>query len=79
MTLQQFTLVSTAIPPGDVFKAISTAIPSTMIQQAIEQTNTCEQRSRLLRERAALRGGQTRAQGDRGARQTGQRGGGVNP
>jgi hypothetical protein len=48
MTLQQFTLVSTAILPGEVFKAIATAIPSGMIQQAIEQTKTCERRTRLL-------------------------------
>ena len=48
MSLQQFTLVTPYLLPGQVFEAISTALPSDKIAQAIEQTHSRERRSRLL-------------------------------
>jgi hypothetical protein len=48
MPLQEFSVISPNIQPGQIFKAISTALPTDIIERVIDQTGTREQRSRLL-------------------------------
>jgi len=48
MALQQFSLVSPDIQPGQLFQSLATALPAKVIEQALDQTGTREQRSRLL-------------------------------
>jgi len=48
MPLQEFSVISPNIQPGQIFKAISTALPTDIIERVIDQTGSREQRSRLL-------------------------------
>lgn len=48
MQLKEFSLISPAIEPGTVFKALETAIPAEAISQAIAQTHSNEERKRAL-------------------------------
>ena len=48
MQLKEFSLINPIIEAADVFKAIETAIPSEMIEQAIGETNSQQQRQRKL-------------------------------
>ena len=48
MPLQEFSVISPNIQPGQIFKAISTALPTDIIERVIDQTGRREQRSRLL-------------------------------
>ena len=48
MQLKEFSVITPAIESAEVFKAIETAIPSEMIEQAIATTNSQQQRQRKL-------------------------------
>ena len=48
MQLKEFSLINPIIESSEVFKAIETAIPSEMIEQAIATTNSQQQRQRKL-------------------------------
>lgn len=48
MPLQEFSVISPNIQPGQIFKAISTALPTDIIERVIDRTGSREQRSRLL-------------------------------
>ena len=48
MQLKEFSLISHAIEPGTVLKALETAIPSTAIEQAIGKAKAGEDRKRAL-------------------------------
>ena len=48
MQLREMSLISPEIEPGELFQAIETVIPSERIDQAIEATNSQEQRNRRL-------------------------------
>ena len=48
MQLKEFSLISHAIEPGMVLKALETAIPSTAIEQAIGKAKAGEDRKRAL-------------------------------
>lgn len=48
MLLQDFTLISPDIKPGELFQAIETAIPADKITEAIDATDSREQRNRRL-------------------------------
>ena len=48
MPLHPFSLISLDIQPGQILTALSTALPTDLIEQVIVQTGTRERRSRLL-------------------------------
>ncbi len=48
MQLKEFSLISPIIEPGTVLKAIETAIPSSIIEQAIAETQAQQERKRFL-------------------------------
>ncbi len=48
MQLKEFTVISPVVESGMILKALETAIPSTAIEKAIEDTNRKEERQRAL-------------------------------
>jgi hypothetical protein len=48
MQLQEFSLISPVVESGTILKALETAIPSVVIAQAIDNTNSHEERKRAL-------------------------------
>jgi len=48
MELKEFSLISPAIEPGTVLKALETAIPTEAIEKAIADTHSNEERKRAL-------------------------------
>jgi hypothetical protein len=48
LQLKEFSLINPIIDSAEVFKAIETAIPAEMIEQAIGETNSQQQRQRKL-------------------------------
>ena len=48
MELKEFSLISPAIEPGTVLKALETAIPTEAIKKAIADTHSNEERKRAF-------------------------------
>ena len=48
MQLKEFSLISPVIESGVVFKALETAIPSAVVEQAIGDTHSNEERKRAI-------------------------------